>query len=123
MVTCHRHHISCHHIIVNFWQSADALVNKWEHLFGKVNCEQINIPPFFKTYFCVFSHLCSLCAHRVAGRLPSAEAAGDPGFFQHAAAQLQCRREGPQKAGTLENGPDVLYLSGQVLFLPALSVQ
>lgn len=35
----------------------------------------------------------------VPGRLPAAQAAGDSGFLQHAAAQLQRRREGPQENG------------------------
>lgn len=35
----------------------------------------------------------------VSGWLPAAQVAGDPGFLQHAAAQLQRRREGPQENG------------------------
>lgn len=67
---------------------------------------EINIPtpPLFNIYQ-FFSYL-SFFAYCITGRLPSAEAAGNSRLFQHAAAQLQCRREGPQKAGewsTTEN--------------------
>lgn len=35
----------------------------------------------------------------VTGQLPAAQAAGNPGLLQYAAAQLQRRREGPKEAG------------------------